>query len=162
MNLDFGQIVTQVIGFVIAVLVLKRFAWGPILKLLDERREAIAGRFAEADTAKQGAERLRMEYEGRMREIDAEARKKMQEAIGEGQRVASQIKEEARREGRDAVARAREEAEHERAKARILLRDDIVEMALSATEKVVGERLDPEKHRRLVDEFIQDVESVKS
>ena len=161
MNLEFGQIVTQVIGFIIAVLVLKRFAWGPILKLLDERRAAIAGRFAEADTAKQGAERLRAEYEGRMRDIDAEARKRMQEAIGEGQRVASQIKEDARREGREAVTRARDEAERERSKARILLRDDIVELALSATEKVVGERLDPDRHRRLVNEFIQDVEGVK-
>jgi F-type H+-transporting ATPase subunit b len=162
MNLDFGQIVTQIIGFVIAVLILKRFAWGPILKLLDERRAAIAGRFAEADTAKQGAERLRSDYEGRMREVDADARRKMQEAIGEGQRVATQIKEDARREGREAVARARDEAERERAKARILLRDDIVKMALSATEKVVGEKLDAERHRRLVGEFIEDVGKIQN
>lgn len=162
MNLDFGLIVTQIIGFVIAVLILKRFAWGPILKLLDERREAIAGRFSEADAARRSAEQTRAQYEGRLREIDAEARKKIQEAIGEGQRVANQIKDDARSEGREAVVRAREEAERERAKARILLRDDIVRMALSTTEKVVGEQLDPERHRRLVDEFIQDVGRVKA
>jgi F-type H+-transporting ATPase subunit b len=162
MNLDYGQIVTQIIGFVIAVLVLKRFAWGPILKLLDERREAIAGRFAEAEGAKVTADQTRAQYEGRLREIDAEARRKMQEAIAEGQQVANQIKEEARSQGRETIAHAREEAERERAKARILLRDDIVDLALATTEKVVGERLDPERHRKLVDGFIQDVAQVKA
>lgn len=162
MNLDFGQIVTQIIGFVIAVLILKRFAWGPILKLLDARRDAIAGRFSEADAAKQSAEATRAQYEGRLREIDAEARKKIQEAIGEGQHVANQIKDEARKEGHETIARAREEADHERAKARIQLRDDIVRMALTTTEKVVREKLDPERHRRLVDEFIKDIDQVKA
>lgn len=160
MNLDFGQIVTQIIGFVIAVLILRRFAWGPILRLLDERRRVIAGRFDEADAARAGADQARARYETQLREIEAEARRKIQEAIHDGQQIANQIKEEARLQSHETVVRAREEAERERAKARILLRDDIVAMSLRTTEKVVGEKLDPAGHRRLIDEFIEDVDRV--
>ncbi len=59
MNLDFSVIGTTIIGFVIVVWVLRKYAWGPILEMLDARREKISSDFAEADQARGEAERIR-------------------------------------------------------------------------------------------------------
>jgi F-type H+-transporting ATPase subunit b len=95
-----------------------------------------------------------------MRDIDAEARRHVQEAVADGQRVKDEI-----------IARAREEAEDLRekqerllglevAKARIEMRDEIVAMTMAATEKLLRESVDSDRHRRLVGDFLAEVQQL--
>ena len=162
MEIKWPEIVTNILGFLLLFFGLKRFAWGPILGLLDARREKIAKDFAAADEAKQRAEAIRTDYESKLREIDAMSRKKIEEAMREAGHMAAEMKEKARDESNAILAKAQAEIERERAKARVALRDDMVQMVLKGVEKVLHERLTPGKQEELVSRFIDELEGIKA
>jgi len=157
MEINWGQVVTHIIGFIIAVLILKRFAWGPILKLLEERREKIQGEFDRIEVEKKGAAGLRAEVESQLRGIEAQARVRIQEGVAEGSRVGDQIKEQARVAAKEQMERARGEIEREHEKAAAALQGAMVDMVVRATENLIRERLDDAKHRELINDFIKDL-----
>ena len=161
MKLIWQEILTHIFGFLIILILLRIFAWKPILKLLDERKKRIASEFDNIEKAKQEMAKLREEYEVKLKEIDLEARKRIQEAIAEGQKMAADLQVEAREEAKKVLDRAKENIELEVAKAKVELRDDIVNMAILATEKIINERLDDAKHKELIVEFIEGVEKLK-
>jgi len=160
MNLVWQQVLTQIVGFLIVLWVLKRFAWKPILNLLEERRQKIRSEFESAAQRKEEANQLLASYEAKLKEIDAAARAKIQEAVLEAQKIAAEIKEESRREGRELVVRAQAEIARELAKAKVQLKEDMVAISLTATEKIISQKLDEPGHRRLIDEYLSRVERV--
>ena len=159
-SLEWQQILTHIVGFVIALWILKKYAWKPLLNMIDERRELIQSDFDKAKEELESAEKLHADYEARMKEAETEARAKIQDAIREGQGVAAEIKETARNDSRDLIERAKEELSRDVDKAKVQLKMDIVRMTLAATEKMIDEKLDEAKHRELIEGFISDVEKV--
>ena len=151
------EVATHATAFVAAVLVLRRYAWKPILGFLDERRQRIVKEFDDIEEGKGENAKLRSEYERQLRTLDAQARVKLKEAVDEGQKVAAELKDSARVESRGMVQRARDEAEREKEKAEVALKEDMVRMALAAAEKVIRERLDDATHRRLISETIDEL-----
>jgi F-type H+-transporting ATPase subunit b len=152
-------IVTQIIGFLIVLWVLKRYAWGPVLGMLEERRSKISRDVADAEKLHREAESLKAEYARQLETIEAQARVRIQEAVAEGQRMAEEIRAEAQAETRRLAERAKAELELEYKKARSALRGDMVGLALGAAEKLMGEQLGTEEHRRLVDRFLTELEA---
>ena len=160
MNLVWQQVLTQIVGFLIVLWVLKRFAWKPILTLLEERRQKIKSEFEAAAQKKEEANQLLSSYEAKLKEIDAAARAKITEAVAEAQKIAAEIKEEARKEGRELVVRSQAEIAREIDKAKVQLKEDMVAISLTATEKIISQKLDEQGHRRLVEEYLSRVERV--
>jgi len=160
MNLVWQQVLTQIVGFLIVLWVLKRFAWKPILTLLEERRQKIRAEFELAAQRKEEANQLFASYEAQLKEIDAAARAKITEAVSEAQKIANEIKEEARKEGRELVVRSQAEIAREISKAKVQLKEDMVTISLTATEKIISQKLDEPGHRRLIDEYLSRVERV--
>jgi F-type H+-transporting ATPase subunit b len=105
-------------------------------------------------------EKLRQEYEDKLKSIDAEARARLQEAVRNAQKIASEIKEEARADVKEMLGRARDEIERDRAQALVELRNEVVNMAVKASEKILQETLDAEKHRKMIANFIRDLDQV--
>ncbi|MCK4427967.1 MAG: F0F1 ATP synthase subunit B [candidate division Zixibacteria bacterium] len=161
MGLEIGQIVTHIIGFLIAVLLLKKFAWKPLLSILEERRSKIKSEFDNIDEEKKKVEDLVSDYQTKLKEIDSLARVKIQEAARDGQKLANEIKENARGESKDILTRAREEIQMDVDKAKVQLKNDLVNMTIRATEKLIRERLDEEKDKKLIAEFIDAVPTQK-
>jgi F-type H+-transporting ATPase subunit b len=161
MGLEFGQIVTQIVGFLIAILLLKKFAWKPLLSMLEERRTKIKAEFDTIDEERKKTENLYADYEKKLREIDSVARVKIQEAAREGQKMADEIKEEARKEAREIVYKTREDVERDIEKAKVQLRDEVISMTMQITEKLIGEKLDTEKDKKLVARFVDDLKQGK-
>jgi F-type H+-transporting ATPase subunit b len=155
------ELFTQILGFIIAVWILKKFAWKPLMGMLEQRREKIKSDLDAAEQTKVDAAELLADYQAKLKDIDAEARAKIQEAVADGNKVAADIREQARAEAKDIIAKAREELARDVAKAKIELRDDMVNMALAATEKIISEKLDDDKHRSLINNFLDEVEDVK-
>jgi F-type H+-transporting ATPase subunit b len=160
MNIEISQILTHLVGFLIALAILAKFAWKPILGVLDERREKIAQEFRGIEEKKVDAEQLLADYEQRLRKIEEEARLKLNEAVQEGQQVAGKIKADAQEEARKIVTRAQSELARDVAQARSQLKSDMVRMTISATERLLREELDTEAHRKLVTRFLDEVEAV--
>lgn len=161
MEIELQQVLTQLAGFLIFLWLMKRFAWRPLLELLDERRRRIQAEFDESARIKTELAALEQAYAARWAEIESQARQRLQEAIQEGQRVGREIQEKARQDTAKTLERARQSFALEVETARARLQDEVVTLALMAAERVIQERLDEPKHRQLVADFIRQVERVK-
>src|SRR6267142_6889805 len=93
--IDVRQVATQILGFLLLLWGLRKWAWGPVLGLLEARRQKIAGAFDEAERRKAEALELKAKYEQDLRGIEAQARQRIQQAVTEAQKVAAEIKSQA-------------------------------------------------------------------
>jgi F-type H+-transporting ATPase subunit b len=152
--IDIKQVLTQIVGFLIFLFLIRRFAWGPVLQTLEARQAKIAGDLADADKRKQEAAELRGRLEQELRGIDQQARQKIQEAVAEGQKVAAEIKADAQAQARARLDRAEAEIEAERAKAQKALHEDMARLAVGGAERILRKKLDEAEQRRLIGEFI--------
>ena len=160
MLIEYSQILTHLVGFLIAFFILKKFAWGPVLQMLDDRRQKISDEFAEIETQKQQADALLHEYEERLRKIEDEARARINEAVAEGQKVAAEIKVDAQDDALRITARAKSDLERDVDRARAQLKEDMVTMTLGATERLLREKFDESANRKLIERFLNEAETV--
>lgn len=153
-----GLMVWTLLSFAITFFVLKRYAFGPIQKIIDERRERIRRSIEEADHARSEARRLLEEH----RELRARARSEAEDILGEARKVAESLRERVREETEADRQRRLEETrrqiEAETARALEQIRAEIAELALVAASKVTAKALDREDHRRLIDDAIKELD----
>jgi len=159
--IDPKLVLTQILGFLVMVWILGRFAWGPIVQGLEARRQKIADDFADADRRRHEADQLKAKYEQDLRGIDAQARQKIQEAIVEGQKVAEEIKLQAQADAQARLKRAEEEVAVERDKAKGVIREQIVSLSIRTAEKILRAKLDDPAQRKLAGEFIDEVGTLR-
>lgn len=157
--IDLPLVLTQILGFMILLWVLRSLAWGPLIGLLEERRRKIAGEFEEAERRKADADVLKARYEQDLKGIEAQARQRILEAVTEGQRVAAEIKTQAHADATARLARADEEIIHEQDKAREVLKQRVAVLSIRTAEKILREKLDDPAQRRLVERFIDEVDT---
>jgi F-type H+-transporting ATPase subunit b len=155
--IDVRQVATQILGFLILLWGLRKWAWGPVLGMLEARRRKIAGEFEEAARRKAEALELKARYEQDLRGIEAQARERIQQAVLEGQKVAAEIKSQAQAEAQQRLTRAQEEIVHERDRAKEALKEQIVSLAVRAAEKILRRNLDDPTQRKLASDFIDEV-----
>src|SRR5689334_12947871 len=158
MNLiDIRLVGTQILGFLLLLWALRAWVWGPVLKGLEQRRQAIAGRFDDADKAQAAADALKLQYEQKLKGADAEARARIQQAMAEGQKLAAEVKAQAQAESQQRLERAADEIAREREKAKEGFKLQVVSLSIRAAEKILREKLDGESQRKLVGEFVDEV-----
>jgi F-type H+-transporting ATPase subunit b len=153
-----GLMVWTIIAFVVSLVVLKRFAFGPIQKMIDDRRDRIRQSIDEADNAREEARRLLEEHRaliGQARndaeEILAEARK-----VGDSQRERVREETEVDRQRRLEETRRQVEAETRRALEQI--RAEVADLTLIAATKVTGKALTEADHKRLIEDAISELD----
>jgi len=160
MNLEFSQIITHIVGFLIVLWLLKKYAWGPLLSMMEERRNKIAGEFQKIEEDKADVAKLAAGYEKKLKEIDMEKRAKLVEAVNEGKKVAEEIKVTAHEEAKKITAKAKAELVRDVAKAKVQLKSDMVAITITAAEKIIKEELDDQKHHQLIGQFIDSLDKV--
>jgi F-type H+-transporting ATPase subunit b len=158
LDLDLGIIVTQIIGFLLALWILKAFAWRPLLNMLDARKKKIVSDIEQAEKVKEEANTIFEDYKSKLRDIDAEARRRLHEAVSEGNRMAAEIKDSSRQEARQMLAKSKEELARDVQKAKVQFRDEIASMAVMAAEKIISAKLDKKEHEKLLEDFLGEVE----
>jgi F-type H+-transporting ATPase subunit b len=153
-----GLMIWTIVCFLITLFVLKRYAFGPIQKMIDDRRERIRQSIEEAEHARAEARRLLEEH----RSLIGQARGEAEQILAEARRVSEaqrrRVKEEtdADRQRRLEETRRQIEAETQRALAQI--RAEVADLTLVATAKVTGKVLDKKDHRRLIEEAVADLD----
>ena len=160
-NIHLGEVGVQLLAFIIVFWVLKSLAWKPILAMLDQRRERIRAGLESIEQSKKDVETLKAKYEEARAKIEEEAREKIQQAVSEGKRVSREIQDGARNEARTLLDKAKEDLTLEVAKAKVALRNEIADLALASTERLVSEKMDEKKDKALVLEFIEKMERLK-
>ena len=157
-QLDWQQILSQAVSFLILLWVLRRFAWRPLLAMLDSRRQRIEDDLREAAAHNAELVRLQEDYGRRIAKIEDEARVKIQQAILEGKRDAVEIQEQARAQASSILSKSKESVELELAKAKVTLRDEVAAMTLEAVERILRQKVDPKTDRRLVDAVLDELD----
>ena len=155
---DWQQVLSQAISFLILLALLKRFAWKPLLAMLDQRRARIEQDLREAARRKDELDRLQQEYSRRLSQIEEEARTKIQQAVLDGKRISMEIQEQARTQGLALVEKSKQTIELELAKAKVTLRNDLAAMTLDAVERILHKKLDAEQDKRLIDSVLDQLE----
>ncbi len=158
--IDIPQVLTQIIGFLLMVLILWKYGWGPVVRTLEARREKIAAEFRGAERVKAEAEQLKVAYDQKLRGADAEARRRIQEAVAEGQRVGAEIKAQAQAEATRRLERAKDEIAREAEKAKEEVKLQIVQPSMRTAEKILRQKLDDPAQRRLAGAFLDEVEAL--
>ena len=160
-DVSLTQIITQIIGFVIVLWVLKKYAFRPFMKILDERAKEVKSEYDHIEDEKRDVDKLKESYQKHLINIEEEARKKIQEAVKEGEGISKDIQERARLQAKSIHEKAQSDALLEVEKARVTLKKDIVLMALTATEKVLREKIDDRKHHEIIERAIDELGHVK-
>ena len=162
MNLiDIRMVGTQILGFLLLLWGLSKWAWGPLTAQLEARRQKIAGEFAEAARRQGEADTLKLELEQDLRGIEAQARAKLQESVLEGQKVAAEMRAQAQQEAQDRLARAADEIMREREKAKEVIKEQVISLSLRTAEKILRTQLDDPAQRKLAGEFIDEVGAIQ-
>jgi len=154
------EIIAQLLGFLLVFWILKKFAFGKFLALIDERRKTIADEFQNIEDQKKQIGNLEKEYRAKIQDIEKEARHKIQEAIGEGSRMAQEIKDKARSDSLKQLERTRADIKQEFLKAKAVLRKQMVEISTQMAERILRKNLNAKQDEAFVDDLMKEAEKV--
>jgi F-type H+-transporting ATPase subunit b len=153
-----GTIFWTVVTFLLLVLLLRRFAWGPLLGAIDAREKSIHDSIEQARRDRERAEALVQEQKAML----TEARRERAEAVEQGKRDAEKVKAEildaARKERERVLEDTQAQVGASLRKARAELRAEAVDLALGAARKLLAANLDDATQRRLVEDHLADLE----
>lgn len=154
-GIDWQVLLAQLINFGILFGLLFFLLYKPMRRMLDERSAKIKESMDQAEQIKEQLARTDEQVREQMEVARREGQGILAQAAQMGERLKEEAREGAKQEAETIVARSRAEIERERGEAIEDLRSQFVDLAIAAAEKVVSETLDKEKHRRLIDEVLE-------
>ena len=152
-----GLIIWTIVTFVLLMVVLRKFAWKPLLDALQKREEGVRGTLERAEHAREEAERLLEEHRKMLARSEAEAHRILNEGRELGEKLKNEIVEKANQQSRRLAEQARQEIERDKDAALAELRAEVANLAIKAAEKILDETLDEKKHRAIVDSFMKNL-----
>ena len=153
-DINTGLSLWALIVFLILLLLLAKFAWGPILNALETREQNIRSSIDDAARMRKEASDALDEHGLRLREARHEAQLIIAEAKDAAARLGSELEAKARQESAAIVQRARREIEVERDAVLEAIRKETVGLALAAASRLVRQRLDAPEDRKLVNDYL--------
>ena len=137
--------------------VAKKFLFGPVMKIIAERQQEIDNMYADAGSAKEQAEAMRSEYQGRLTEAQTTSDRIVREAVARGQAREEAIVRQAQAEAAAIMDKAAADIAREKKKALNEVKDEISDIAMSIAGKIVGRELNAADQSSLVDSFIDEL-----
>ena len=154
-GISLSGLVAQLVNFFILFGLLFILLYKPVMRMLRERSDRIRESMDQAEQIKEQLTRTDGQVREQMEAAREEGKGILAQAAQMGERLKEEAREGARQEAEAIVARARAEIERERDEAIEDLRRQFVDLAIAAAEKVVSETLDKEKHRRLIEDVLE-------
>ena len=157
LGINLGFFISQLVNFTLLAALLTVLLYKPILRMLNERKERIARSLADVDAAREAAARAQQDYDKKMVEAQRAAQEIIAKASQASEEVAAEIRAEAQRDAENIRRKAREEAAQERAHLLAEVQSQIASLSMMATERVLGQAVDANTQRRLVDQFLAEI-----
>ena len=161
LDFHFWSIFEAVANIIILFVLLKIFLFKPINKMKAERTRTIQNDLDSAEKAKAEAEELRQQYEDSISEAKEKANEIIMKAHEDAESERSAIIRKSQEEAEKIVADADKTIENERKRVLRQAQSEIADLAIEAASKIIGENVDDEKNRKLVDKFLSDEEGKK-
>ncbi len=156
-SVNLWQTVISLLNLVLLFLLVKKFLFKPVKKVLEQRQKEIDDRYAEADEANAEAQESRKTWEEKLAGADAKAEAILQDATETARRRGDTLVDEARRQADSIIRSAQTEAELERQKAAAGIKQEIVEISGALAEKLLEREINEQDHRVLIDSFIEEI-----
>ena len=153
-----GLMIWTIVCFLVVLFVLKKYAFGPIQKMLDDRREKIRAAIDEADHAREEARNLLEEH----RKLIGQAKSDAEEILAEARKVADsqreRVREETEADRQRRLEETRRQIEQATHQALGQIRDEVGKLSLAAAEKITRKSLTDKDQQRLIDEALAEID----
>ncbi len=153
-----SELIAGIIAFAIVFFFVWRYAVPAINRALEQRQAAIAGQIQEAEKAKAEAESLLSDYKAQLADARNEANRIVEEARQDAEQVRADVIAKAEEEAAQIRAKAREDATAEKERALSDARTQVGDISVDLAGRIVGESLDAQAHRELIDRYLADLE----
>ena len=161
LGISIPTLIAQIINFVFLLVILRLFAYKPIMKMLDERARKIKESMEEVQKVKEQAAQTEEEFKKKVEAASKEGQEVIARAMRTGEEARQRAQLEAKQEAQVLVEKARIEIQRERDETISELRQEFADLAVVAAEKVIGKSLDKEAHRQMIDKVLDESSSLK-
>jgi F-type H+-transporting ATPase subunit b len=161
LGINLPLLVVFIVNFIILLVLLRLFLYQPVMKVLDERAKRTKDAMELAEATKKEYEQAKGEVQKQIEKGRQEAQAIITQAMQVGERLKEESRQETAKQAQVMIDRARSELEAERDKIVGDLRREFVDISIAAAEKVIKETLDKEKHRKLIEETLQESVTLK-
>ena len=156
-GVDFWTALFTLLNFLAVFFVGKRFLWGPVTKMIQDRQKEIDDLYSDADTARSSAKAMEAEYQGKLSDARATSEQIVRDAVSRGQAREEEIIRQANAEASAMMDKAVADIALEKKKAINDAKDEIAGIAMEIAGKVVGRQLIDADQAKLVDQFIDEL-----
>lgn len=154
---NMAEFIPACIAFIIIWIILAKFAWPMVLKMMEERESKIQGDLDAAEQAKSQAESDAKAYSDRLAAAEREAADIVAQAKREGEEERARILAQAQKDAAATIAKAHDAVDSERKKAMAELSGSVIDLSVEIASKLVGNDLTDDQHRRLAERYLQEV-----
>jgi len=161
LSIDIGTIIFTWCNLLILFLVFKKFLFGRVHKIFEDRQNDVTEVYNKADESLEHAKNLETEYTALMQNAKEESAEIIKTASKKAQVRSDEIIADAKKEAGAILARADEDVEREKKRAQNELRGEISELAVMVAQKIVEKEISEEDHDRFINDFIENVGDLK-
>ncbi|MCL1853383.1 MAG: F0F1 ATP synthase subunit B [Peptococcaceae bacterium] len=156
--LDFGwTMFLMILSFLIVVWILAKFAWKPLMGMMEKRRQNIEDMLTQAENDRQEGERLRLQYQDELRQAHQDAQVLIEKATKAAELRTAEIMEQAREDAEKTKQAALAQIETERARAVAEIQTQVADISVAVAEKILRKNLDASAQKDMIDQFIYEV-----
>ena len=154
-----AELYTGIVAFLIVFAVMWKYAVPTMRKLMDERQAAIAGQIEAANEAKTEADKLKADYEAQLAGAKGEANSIVDAARDDAETVRADLVAKAEEEAARIREKAQADADAEKARVLDEAKSEVAGLSVTIAEKVVGDSLDTDRQKALVEQYLNQLES---
>jgi F-type H+-transporting ATPase subunit b len=161
LGINWGVLITQIVTFIILLVLLRLFAYKPIMRMMDERSKRVKESLEQAESVKEQSAKAEEELKKQLEEASREGQERISRAVKAGEELKLKAEEEAKRETEKLIVKARSEIQQERDAAVAEVRREFADLTVLAAGKVIEKSLDKEEHRELIDKVLEESSGLK-
>jgi len=161
LGINLPVLLTQIVTFVILLIILRAVAYKPLMRMLDERSQRVKESMDQADSVKEQSARAEEAVKKELEKASREGQERIARAVKAGEDVKQKAQEDARQEAEALITRARAEIQRERDDAINGVRREFADLTVQAAGKVIERSLDKEQHRELIDKVLEESSTLK-
>ncbi|WP_010531584.1 F0F1 ATP synthase subunit B [Lentibacillus jeotgali] len=155
-GLQVGDMLTQLFFFIVLILLVRKFAWGPLMGVMQQREEYVTGEIEAAEKSRAEAEKAREEAAEQLKQTKQEAQQIIEDAKSAGAKQEQDIIESARLEADRIKESAQEEIENEKEKAIQTLQDKVASLSVLIASKVIEKEISAQDQEELINQYIKE------
>lgn len=157
-DIEPGLFIWSMVTFVLLVLMLYKFAFGPLMELQQKRQDEIHESIREAERLREEAHQLLADYQEQMTKARQESEQILERARKVGESTKREMLEEAKEQSERNLEKSREQIQRETREALRQIQEEVADITLIAAEKVTRKSLSDEEHLRMIKETLEEID----